>query len=68
MGLVSVTTASTVVVLVVAVITIQKILTFRKLRHIPGPPLAGFTRLWLLWHSFGGQIEIVLGDASRKYG
>jgi hypothetical protein len=57
-----------VVGLIVAVTLIQKIRNWLQLRHIPGPPLAGFTRLWMLWHSMGGQIQIILADASRKYG
>ncbi|KAL4875703.1 cytochrome P450 [Aspergillus karnatakaensis] len=39
-----------------------------RLRHIPGPPGVGWTKLWLLKQAWSGKICDNLHDASRKYG
>lgn len=39
-----------------------------RLRHIKGPPLAGFTNLWLVRVIMGGNTHWELGDANEKYG
>lgn len=39
-----------------------------RLRHIPGPPMAGMTEFWLLRKTLGGRCHRDLLDASKKYG
>ncbi|KAF4485804.1 Cytochrome P450 monooxygenase lolP1 [Colletotrichum fructicola Nara gc5] len=39
-----------------------------RLRHIPGPPLAGFSPLWLLRAACSGNMHLKLYEASQKYG
>ncbi|KAL8993601.1 MAG: hypothetical protein Q9169_006226 [Polycauliona sp. 2 TL-2023] len=40
----------------------------RSLRHIPGPPLARFSNLWLLYHARRGQRYLAVDAAHKKYG
>jgi len=39
-----------------------------RLRHIPGPFWAGFSKLWLLKHTWDGSMYMVSADACIKYG
>lgn len=50
------------------VVGIQTIRAWLRLRHIPGPPLAGFTNLWLVRVIMGGNAHWELGLANEKYG
>ncbi|KAL8856553.1 MAG: hypothetical protein Q9178_006868 [Gyalolechia marmorata] len=40
----------------------------RSLREVPGPPLARFSNLWLLYHSRRGQRYLAVDAAHKKYG
>ncbi|CAI0641331.1 unnamed protein product, partial [Colletotrichum noveboracense] len=39
-----------------------------RLRHIPGPPLAGISPLWLLRAACSGNMHLKLYEANQKYG
>lgn len=39
-----------------------------RLRHIPGPPIAGFTQFWLIRCVGGGRTHLDLWEAAQKYG
>ena len=41
---------------------------YLQYRHIPGPPIAGWSRLWLLRQALGGECHKVLLDVNEKYG
>ncbi|KAK1974650.1 cytochrome P450 [Colletotrichum cereale] len=41
---------------------------YLRLRHIPGPPLAGLSPLWLLRAACSGNMHLKLYEASQKYG
>ncbi|KND92746.1 Pisatin demethylase [Tolypocladium ophioglossoides CBS 100239] len=41
---------------------------FLRLRHIPGPPSAGFSRWWLLRAVAGGRTHLDLYEACQKFG
>ena len=43
-------------------------LTWRRLRHIPGPFLNSITPLVLTWHSIKGDITVYMHSLSVKYG
>ena len=42
--------------------------TWARLRHIPGPPLAGLTEIWLLRATLSGRCNIETLEVCRKYG
>lgn len=39
-----------------------------RLGHIPGPPSAAFSKLWLLRKTLGGRLHLDLAEACEKYG
>ncbi|KAK4209072.1 cytochrome P450 [Rhypophila decipiens] len=41
---------------------------YLRLRHIPGPPLAPFTRLWLARSETGGRLYKDVYEVNQKYG
>lgn len=47
---------------------VQTVRAWLRLRHIRGPPLAGFTNLWLVRVIMGGKTHWELGLANEKYG
>ena len=56
-------------VLTLALWTIANaIRSYRRLSHIPGPPLAAFSRLWLLMGHIGTRIHLDYFEANLKYG
>ncbi|KAJ4389779.1 hypothetical protein N0V93_007251 [Gnomoniopsis smithogilvyi] len=42
--------------------------TYRRLRHIPGPKIAGFSKWWMLRNTLGGSMHLALKDACETYG
>ncbi|TVY62782.1 Cytochrome P450 monooxygenase mpaDE [Lachnellula suecica] len=60
--------ASAIVGLSTAIAIFETIRSWLRLRHIPGPPLAGFSRLWLVWNSLKGRLAYATEEASGKYG
>jgi len=42
--------------------------TWNRLRHIGGPPLAGFTNLWIIYTIMSGKAHLRLQKAAEKYG
>ncbi|KAL8685071.1 MAG: hypothetical protein Q9224_005981, partial [Gallowayella concinna] len=40
----------------------------RSIRHIPGPPLARFSNLWLLYQARRGRRSLAVDAAHKKYG
>ena len=47
---------------------INAIRSYNRLSHIPGPPLAAFSRLWLLSGLLGVRNHLNLHEANQKYG
>ncbi|OAK99157.1 cytochrome P450 [Phaeosphaeriaceae sp. SRC1lsM3a] len=41
---------------------------FHRLRHFPGPPLAGVTKFWHVWQCRTGQNHLVIEKLREKYG
>jgi hypothetical protein len=39
-----------------------------RLRHIPGPPTAAWSKFWLVRRQFGGKLLQHLQDVATKYG
>jgi len=54
--------------LVVAWFIARTIWVWRRLRHIPGPTLAGFSSLWLIRKQSSGRFCEHMRDVSEKYG
>ena len=48
--------------------TISATRQYRRLRHIPGPPLSGFSVLWLAHRSIKQTLHLDLHDVCKKYG
>ncbi|KAJ5602705.1 Cytochrome P450 [Penicillium hordei] len=46
----------------------QRFIAWSRLSHIPGPPLASFSNLWLVWHAYRGTLPWAIKDATDKYG
>lgn len=44
------------------------IVTYRKLRHVPGPRLAAFSQLWLFNVTAKGDVYLSAEQVLRKYG
>ena len=56
------------VILVATYHVIAYIRAYRRLSHIPGPPLAAWTDLWLVWGQLSGQLNFTLLRVSDTYG
>lgn len=67
-------TTSSIYLLIVGVLTFalvtiaHAIRSYRRLSHIPGPPLATISRLWVLQSLLGPRNHLNLFKASLKYG
>ena len=49
-------------------IGISTFLSYRKLSHFKGPPLAAFSSSWLFWQSWTARLNVAEYDAIQKYG
>ena len=47
---------------------VRRTRTWLRLRHIPGPPFAGISELWLLYKTLGGRCHLDTAEACTKYG
>lgn len=65
-------TATYVVVILTAIIYTSLILPryrqWKKLSHIPGPAIAGWSKIWLLRHVLPGTLCKRLEDVTKTYG
>lgn len=52
----------------VAINVVLSLRTWTRLRHIKGPPIAGFTNLWMIRTIMEGNSHWVLSQAAEKYG
>lgn len=43
-------------------------ITWKKLAHIPGPPSAHFSILWLVRHAWNGNLFPTLAQIGEDYG
>lgn len=46
----------------------SRIQTYFRLSHIPGPPIAGFSRAWIVWANTSGRNHACLYEACLQYG
>lgn len=51
-----------------AYIAASTIKSWHRLRHIPGPPGAGFSKWWMLRNTLGGNMHLATKAACREYG
>jgi hypothetical protein len=47
---------------------ISRLRTWFRLRHIPGPAFAGFSKVWLLRKAIGGRFHLDTAEVCEKYG
>jgi hypothetical protein len=47
---------------------ISTLISYPKLRHVPGPALAAFSELWLFNATSKGNVYLSAEDVLRKYG
>jgi hypothetical protein len=66
-GAVSVTLATIVIFLVLRTFFFR-FRRFLRYSHIPGPPTTGWSALWLLYKSLGGEAHKVFWETNEKYG
>lgn len=60
--------AAASVAVLVLYLTARTITSYWKLRHIPGPRLAGFSELWLFSATAKGNLYLTVYEVLRKYG
>lgn len=61
-------TALFIATLALALCVVTSILSYRKLRHIPGPRLAAISQLWLFNVTARGDLYLAAEKVLRKYG
>ncbi len=59
---------STILVLILMIITISWSRSYARLRHIPGPPLAAFSKLWQVQKTIGARFHLDTVEVCEKYG
>jgi hypothetical protein len=47
---------------------VQRLYAWQRLRHVPGPFWAAFSRLWMVHHVRGGRMHLDLRELHDKYG
>ncbi|KAF2431683.1 cytochrome P450, partial [Tothia fuscella] len=52
----------------IAISFLNRIISYRRLSHIPGPTIAGWSRLWMVRANTSGRNHTFLYDAILKYG
>ncbi|KAK3367701.1 pisatin demethylase [Podospora didyma] len=60
--------ATGIAVSLITWLVVSNIRQWLRLRHFPGPPIAGFSKWWLLRHELGGNMISDLADVTNKYG
>lgn len=45
-----------------------QLISFLRLRHIPGPSWAAWTHLWMVRSQLTGQMHFILHDLTKEYG
>ncbi|RDW65159.1 hypothetical protein BP5796_09851 [Coleophoma crateriformis] len=58
----------TLLAVLVGYTAVSRIRTWLRLRHIPGPSFAGFSRFWLLRKALGGRFHLDTAEACEKFG
>ncbi|KAK0609885.1 pisatin demethylase [Bombardia bombarda] len=62
-------TAISVAILTLAVwVIVSTLRQYYRLRHIPGPRIAGFSKWWLLRNEMSGRMPFACYDVTEKYG
>jgi hypothetical protein len=49
-------------------LVISTVVSYRHLRHIPGPWLACFSQLWMFNITFKGDLYLAMDEVLQKYG
>jgi hypothetical protein len=52
----------------VAYWTLTSVVAWQRLRHIPGPPGAGWSKWWMLRNTMSGNMHLALQRACDEYG
>lgn len=55
-------------VVVVLYLFTTRLIRYKRLSHIPGPPTTGWSSFWLVWRQAGDNIPEHFGKAIGKYG
>ncbi|OAA68396.1 benzoate 4-monooxygenase cytochrome p450 [Niveomyces insectorum RCEF 264] len=54
--------------LLLAYTAASSLASWNRLRHIPGPPGAGFSKWWMLRNTLGGHLHLATKAACKQYG
>ncbi|KAH7348871.1 pisatin demethylase [Rhexocercosporidium sp. MPI-PUGE-AT-0058] len=60
--------ASTLLILGLSLFVVRTLLAWNRLRHVKGPRLAGFSKLWLIRAVSGGNMHMEFANANQRYG
>ncbi|KAL5331052.1 hypothetical protein ACEPPN_000581 [Leptodophora sp. 'Broadleaf-Isolate-01'] len=58
----------TLLILGLSLLVVQSFLAWYRLRHVKGPPLAGFSKLWLIRAVSSGNMHWEFANANKRYG
>jgi hypothetical protein len=67
-GLSPIALIGSIVTLLAVYVVASTLRQYYRLSHIQGPPLAGFSKLWLLQKTLGGKMHLDLYEVCTKYG
>ena len=51
-----------------AYLSVSTYLSWQRLRHVPGPPAAAFSKWWMLRNTLRGNMHLALKQACEDYG
>lgn len=54
--------------LVLLYLVLTYVISYRRLKHVPGPKLAAWSNLWWIRAATGGEAHLRLYDVCAKYG
>jgi hypothetical protein len=57
-----------IVTVAVVWLVVSAVVSYRRLRHISGPWLAGISQLWLFNVTFRGDLYLAMEEVLEKYG
>jgi Cytochrome P450 len=55
-------------IVIALIVLTNRIRAYRRLAHISGPSIAGFSRIWMVWANTSGRNHEHLYNANLKYG
>ncbi len=54
--------------LLLMLLILDRIRTYRRLAHIPGPLSGSFSKFWMIWANNSGRNHLLVAEVNAKYG